>query len=102
MRTETNSDFGKDFFKLMNNSVFGKTQENLRNRMKVEVITDKKVALKRAAEPSMKRSKTIHEDLVIMERRVTNLKLCKPIYVGFSVLELSKRHMYRFHYEKIV
>ena len=85
----------------MNNSVFGKTQENLRNRMNVEVITDRKIALKRVCKPSFKRSQTIHEDLVVMETAVTNLKLNKPVYVGFSVLDLSKLLMYNFHYEHI-
>ena len=85
----------------MNNSVFGKMQENLRNRMNVEILTDRKTALKRACKPNMKRSFTIHENLVVMETAITNLELNKPIYVGFSVLELSKLHMYDFHYNCI-
>ena len=96
------SDFEKDFFKLMNNSVFGKTQENLRNRVKVEVLTNRELALKRACKPSHKRSVTVHEDLVLMQTAVTNLELNKPLYVGFSVLELSKLHMYNFHYKKML
>ena len=102
MRTKSKSKFEKDFYKLMNNSVFGKTQENLRNRMNVEIITNRKIALKRACKPSMKRSETIHENLVVMETAVTNLVLNKPIYIGFCVLELSKLLMYQFHYEKII
>ena len=102
MRSLSSTEFEKDFFKLMNNSVFGKTQENLRNRVNVEVITDRHIALKRASNPSFKRSYTIHDDLVIMQRTVTNLELNKPLYVGFSVLELSKLHMYTFHYEKMI
>ena len=70
--------------------------------MEVEVITDKKIPLKKAAKPNMKRNKTIHEDLMIMETAVINLKLCKPIYIGFCVLELSKLHMYDFHHNKIL
>ena len=66
MRTASTSDFGKDFFKLMNNRVFGKIQENLRNRVNVEIVTERNVALKRIAKPSFKRSMTIHEDLVVM------------------------------------
>ena len=73
----------------MNNAIFGKTQENLRNRISVEIAINKKVALKRAAKPSLKRSYTINENLVVMETTVRNLKLNKPIYVGFTVLEIS-------------
>ena len=102
MRSVAKSTFAKDFFKLMNNSVFGKTQENLRNRINVEIVTDRKTALKRAAKPSMKRSETIHEDLVVMETAITNLKLDKPVYVGFVVLEISKLWMYQFHYSKMI
>ena len=85
----------------MNNAVFGKTQENLRNRINVEVITDRKTALKRVAKPYHKRSQTIHENLVIIQNTITTLKLNKPIYVGFSVLDLSKLLMYKFHYNHI-
>ena len=102
MRKQSTSDFGKDFYKLMNNSVFGKTQENLRNRVNVEVITKRNVALKRVCKPSFKRSQVIHDDLVIIQSAVSNLELNKPIYVGFTVLELSKLLMYQFHYEKML
>ena len=102
MRSKATSDFEKDFFKLMNNSVFGKTQENLRNRVNVEVITNREIALKRVCKPTFKRSYTIHEDLTVMQTAVTNLELNKPIYVGFSVLDLSKLLMYEFHYQKMM
>ena len=91
----------KDFYKLMNNAVYGKTNENLRNRVNVEVITDRKIALKRIAKPAFKRSQIIQEDLVIIQSAITTLNLNKPIYVGFSVLELSKALMYDFHYNHI-
>ena len=101
MRAQSRSSFGKDFFKLMNNSVFGKTQECLRNRISVEVVTNRKAALKRVCKPSLKRTYTINKDLVVMEMMVQNLELNKPIYCGFSVLEISKLWMYQFHYEKM-
>ena len=101
-RTTSTSDFAKDYYKLMNNSVFGKTQENLRNRISVEIITRRGVALKRVSNPSFKRSQTIREDLVIMEKTISNLQLNKPVYVGFCVLDLSKLLMYSFHYEKML
>ena len=100
-RKLSKSKFEKDFYKLMNNAVYGKTNENLRNRINVEVITDRKIALKRIAKPAFKRSQIIHEDLVIIQSAITTLKLNKPIYVGFSVLELSKVLMYDYHYNHI-
>ena len=101
-RSRSDSNFGKDFFKLMNNSVFGKTQENLRNRVSVEIITDRKMGLKRACKPNIKRSYTINEDVVVMESFVRKLTLNKPIYVGFTVLETSKLWMYSFHYRQML
>ena len=97
MRKESTSLFETDFYKLRNNSVFGKTQENLRNRVNVEVITERNNALKRVCKPSFKRSLVICEDLVIIQNAVSNLELNKPIYVGFSVLELSILLIYQFH-----
>lgn len=102
MRANSSSDFEKDFYKLMNNSVFGKTQENLRNRVSVEVITNREKALKRICKPNFKRSMTVHENLVIIHTVKSTLELNKPLYVGFSVLELSKLCMYEFHYKKMV
>ena len=101
-RAAATSPFAKDFYKLMNNSVFGKTQENLRNRMRVELVSDRAIALKRVAKPAFKRSMTLNEDLVLIQTAVVNLELNKPVYVGFSVLDLSKLLMYRFHYEKML
>ena len=102
MRKQTTSLVAKDFYKLMNNSVFGKTQENLRNRVNVEVITKRNVALKRVCKPSFKRSQMIREDLVIVQNAISNRVLNKPIYVRFTVLELSKLLMCEFHHEKML
>ena len=101
-RAQSKSKFAKDFYKLMNNSVFGKTQENLRNRVNVEIITDKKIALKRIAKPNFERSQILREDLVVIQNKVITLKLNKPLYVGFTVLDLSKLLMYDFHYNKML
>ena len=101
MRANSSSTFAKDVYMFMNNSVFGKTQENLRNRVNVEVVTKRDVALKRACRPSFKRSMTIQSDLVVMQNAVSNLELNKPVYIGFSILDLSKLRMYKFHYEKL-
>ena len=100
-RSRSKSEFEKDFWKLMNNSVFGKSQENLRKRISVEVVTDADVAAKRVCRPSMKRSLTIREDLVVMEHFISRLELDRAVYTGFCVLELSKLWMYDFHYKKM-
>ena len=65
------------------------------------MITDKKLALKRVAKPGFKRSHVLREDLVIMQSAVQNVLLNRPIYVGFSVLDLSKLLMAQFHYDKM-
>ena len=101
-RARSKSKFEKNFYKLMNNSVFGKTQENLRNRVNVEIITDPEKAAKRIAKPSFKRSQIIREDLVVIQNNITTLKLCKPLYIGFVVLDLSKLLMFEFHYEEML
>ena len=101
-RTIATSKFERDYYKLMNNAMFGKTQENLRNRVKVEVILCREIALKRVAKPNFERSQIVRDDLVIIQTKQPTLMLNKPVYVGFSVLELSKLLMFRFHYEKML
>ena len=81
--------------------ISGKTQENLRNRVRVEVVTNRAKALRFVAQPSFKRSHILNEDLVVIERSIQNVKLNRPIYVGFAVLDLSKLLMQKFHYDKM-
>ena len=69
--------------------------------MNVDLLARKDLCLKRVATPLYERSVTINENLAIIVRRIRNLILNKPIYVGFSVLDLSKLLMYEFHYEKM-
>ena len=88
--------FLKDFFKLMNNSVYGKTQENLRNRVSVELIIDAHILRKRVAKSNFCRSSPITDSLTVIQCKVMTLN--RPIYLGFTVLDLSKLHMYDFHY----
>ena len=89
---------GKDLFKLFNNAVFGKTMENLCKRIDFEVVTSRKTALKRIAKPNFKTAKTFREDLVGIHMAKPVLVLNRPIQVGFAILDLSKYHMYHFHY----
>ena len=100
-RALATSKFEKDFFKLMNNAVYGKKQENLRKRINVELITNEKILKKRVAHPGFKQGTIISKELTVVQSRITTLVLNRPIYVGFCVLDLSKHHMYDFHYNHI-
>ena len=100
-RTEAKNAFEKDFFKLMNNSVFGKTMENLRKRSNIQLVTDPEKMLRLAARPTYISHKIFHENLVAVHCKQTKLVLNKPSYVGMSILELSKTLMYDFHYNYI-
>jgi hypothetical protein len=102
MRALAKTDFEKDFFKLLNNSVFGKTMENVRNRVNIRLIGDETAFTKAVAKPTFQYFVRITDDLVIVKNARASLKMNKPIYVGFCVLELSKERMYDFHYNQIV
>ena len=104
-RKAAKNEFEKDFFKLMNNAVFGKTMENVRGREKVELVADPAKMVKIVAKPNYGRSMIIqeqsatHDGLVAVHKKQTKVTLNKPIAVGCAILELSKIHMARFHYD---
>ena len=100
-RTQAKNSFEKDFFKLMNNSVYSKTMENLRKRVDVRLITDEKKLLKMTSKPTYVSSKIFNENLVAVHKIKETLTLNKPSYVGMSILDLSKTLMYDFHYNYI-
>ena len=100
-RTIAKNSFEKDFFKLMNNSVFGKTMENLRKRSNIFLETDPNHLLKLSRQPTYVSSKIFDENLVGVQMKKVRLVLDKPSYVGFSILELSKTLIYDFHYNYI-
>ena len=100
-RTQAKNSFEKDFFKLMNNSVFGKTMENIRKRVDVRLITDEKKLLKMASQPTYVSSKIFNENLVAVHKIKETLTLNRPAYVGMCILDLSKTLMYDFHYNYI-
>ncbi|CAB5352426.1 unnamed protein product [Rhizophagus irregularis] len=98
------NDFEKDFYKLMNNSVFGKTMENLRKRVRVSVVqpqTHPKKYKKLTSDPAFKGRKIFSENLVAIHRRKVEVMLNRPTYVGMSVLDLSKLCMYQFYYDTL-
>ena len=101
MRTKGTTDFEKDFFKLMNNAVFGKTMENVRNRVNVKLVTNENALNKLVKKSNYKGVNTFHENLVAVHMEKTTVKLNKPIYLGMSILDLSKTLMYRFHYDYV-
>ena len=100
-RANAKNSFEKDFFKLMNNSVFGKTMENLRKRVDVKLVTDEKKLLKWVSRPTYVSSKIFNEDLVAVHKIKETLTLNRPAYVGMCILDLSKTLMYDFHYNYI-
>ena len=89
-RTQAKNSFEKNFFKLMNNSVFGKTMENKRKRVDVRLITDEKKLLKMASKPTYVSSKIFNENLVAVHKIKETLTLNRPAYVGMCLLDLSK------------
>jgi hypothetical protein len=101
MRKNSKNDFEKNFFKLMNNSVFGKTMENLRKRVDVQLVTSEKRLLRIASRPTFVSTKIFNESLVSVRKIKENLVLNKPAYVGMCILDLSKTLMYDFHYNYI-
>ena len=101
-RAKAKNAFEKDFFKLANNAVFGKTMENKRKRCNIQLETDRDRMLRLAARPTYVSHKIFHENLVAVHYKQTKLLMDKPLYVGMCILELSKLLMYDFHYNYIL
>ena len=99
LRKASKNDFEKDLFKLMNNSVFGKTMENIRKQRDIKLVTTNKKRSKLVSEPNYHTFNLILEDLSIIEMKKTKVKMNKPIYLGLSILEISKILMYEFWYD---
>lgn len=101
LRTNATSDFKKDFYKLMVNSVFGKTMENKRQHRDVKIVSKWKGrcgAKNLIARPEFHSSRIIAEDVILIELNKTKVNLDVPIYIGSCILDISKRLMYDFYY----
>ena len=101
LRKQAKNDFEKDFFKLMTNSVFRKTMENVRNHRDIKIVTTANRRSILASEPNYHSNKYTSKDLLIIEMKKTEVKMNKPIYLGQAILDLSKTLMYKFCYDYI-
>ena len=96
LRKKAKNDCEKDFFKLMNNAVFGKTMENLRKHRDIKLVTTDKRRNRLVSEPNYHTGKWFSENLLAIEMKKTKVKMNKPIYLGLSILKISKILMYEF------
>ena len=102
LRTEATNDFEKDFFKLMNNSVFGKTMENIRKHRNIKLVTTEEKYLRTVMKPNFKSGIPFSENLMGCEMGKIKVVMNKPVYLGQAILDLSKIVMYEFHYDYMV
>ena len=101
LRTEAKNDFEKDFFKLMNNAVFGNTMENVRKHRDIRSVTTDKRRNQLASEPNYYTPKYFSENLMAVEMKKARVKMNKAIYLGMSILVISKTLMYEFWHDYI-
>ena len=99
LRTKATNDFEKDFYKLMNNSVFGKTMESVRKHRNIKLVTSKEAYLKAVMKPNFKSGVLFGEKLMGCEMGKVKVVMNKPVYLGQAILDLSKIIMYEFHYD---
>ena len=99
LRKKASNDFEKDFFKLMNNAVFGKTMENVRKHRDIKLVKTDCKRNKLVSEPNYHTMKLIEESLSIIEMKKVKVKMNKSIYLGLSVLEISKIIIYEIWYD---
>ena len=99
IRKKAINDFEKDFFKLMNNAEFGKTMENVRKHRDIKLVTTEKRRNQLASEPNYHAIKYFSENVLATEMKKTKVKMNKTIYLGLSILEISKILMYEIWYD---
>ena len=101
LQKKATNDFEKDFFKLMNNAVFGKTMENVRKHRDIKLVKTDKKRNKLVSEPNYHTMKLIDDHLAIIEMKKVKVKMNKTIYLGLSIFDISKITMYEFWYDFI-
>ena len=94
LRKEVENEFEKEFFKLMDNSVFGKTMENIRNHRDIKLVTSDKQRKQLVSEHNYHLHKKILKHLMAIKMKKTKVKMIKPIYLGMSMLDNSKTLMH--------
>ena len=96
LRKEAKNKFEKDFFELMNNSVFEKTMENVRKHRDIKLVTTEEKRMKLVWQLNYHTTKQFSESLLAIEMKKTKVKMNKPIYLGRFILDISKTLMYEF------
>ena len=99
LRKKAKNDFEKEFFKLINNSVFRKAMENVRKHRDIKLVASDEKRNKLVSEPNYHTAKRFSENLVAVEVKKTKVKMNKPIYLSMSILDISKTLMYEFWYD---
>ena len=102
LRMAATNNFEKDFFKLMNNSVFGKTMENIRKHRNIGLVTTEEKYLRTVMKPNFRSGVLFGENLMGCEMGKIKVVMNKLVYLGQAVLDLSKIVMYEFHYDYMV
>ena len=101
LRKEAKIEFEKDFFKLVNNAVVGKTMENVRNKRDIKLVTADEERNELVSEPNYRTTKHFSENLLVIEMKKTKVIMNKPLYLGMPTLGISKTLMYEFWYDYI-
>ena len=101
-RREATDDADNNHFKSLNNTVYGKTMENMRKRIKIREVKNAKDFIKYTSRPTCVNWKVFENNLATIHKKKISLTLNKPIYVGFTVLEISKWEMWHFHYNFMI
>ena len=102
LRTAAKNDVEKDFYKLMNNSVFGKTMENIRKHRNIKLVNNEEEYLRNVMKPNFKSGTLLEPDLMGCEMGKVKCVMNKPVYLGQTILDLSKTIMYEFHYDYMI